>query len=55
MSALTRVAADLRALAEDLRAGDPESEAAHRVWVAAQQIDAQVEMQDRGLVDRGSE
>ena len=46
-----RIVRDLRALAEDLRGEDPESDAAHRVWVAAQRVEAQAEMHAAGLAE----
>jgi hypothetical protein len=50
MTALHKIRAALDALAADLRTDDPESDAAHRAWTAARQIEAQAEMVEKQLI-----
>lgn len=50
MKAIQDIAEDLRGIASDMREHDRESDAAHRVWVAAKRLEEQADMAEKGLL-----
>ena len=53
MTALDRIAADLRTLAEDIdESWHGEADLTHKLRIIARQLDAQAEMQREGLNDK---